>query len=380
MKLLFISQGVTVDDQRSYAAALSRACVGGAPLEVVNIPFLGVLRTQGWEALWWQIVECAKAFMPDIVFFQFFHGFDDRGADPTACLDGLCALKPKPLIFASLGDPYGFNFPFRRIPNRVLMSIARRGDAFFTTSLGELGEYLAANGVKNIVFLPHAHDDANFVTGGLGQDFDVAMVGSCLVTLRPHMLPWTLGNSLRRKYVARLLWKRYGKRFGLFGNGWRGYPCWQGPIGFRDQVRLFRSCRCVVDAPAPVTADYYASDRPFYIAGSGSPLVMQRIRGFERIFQDGVSAFYFDRLSEVTQACDRALSLDKSTRMRNQAETAKIVNGRQTFDQRVDTILSVAEALKANDVRLIRPWHFNGDFGKMSVEELGVVNWTRIVK
>jgi hypothetical protein len=66
--------------------------------------------------------------------------------------------------------------------------------------------------------------------------------------------------------------------------------------------------------------------------------------------------------------------------MRNQAETAKIVNGRQTFDQRVDTILSVAEALKANDVRLIRPWHFNGDFGKMSVEELGVVNWTRIVK
>ena len=380
MKLLFISQGVTVDDQRSYAAALARAHFGGAPLEVVNIPFLGVLRTQGWEALWLQIIERAKAFMPDIVFFQFFHGFDDRGVDPTVCLDGLCALKPKPLIFASLGALYGFNFPFRRIPNRVLMSIARRGDAFFTTSLGDLDWYLACNGVKNIVFLPHAHDDASFTDGDFGRDFDVAMVGSCAVTLRPNMLPWTLRNALQRKYVARLLWKRYGKRFGLFGNGWRGHPCWQGPIGFRDQVRLFRSCRCVVDAPAPVVADYYASDRPFYIAGSGSPLVMQRIRGFERIFQDGISAFYFDRLSEVTQACDRVLSLDEPTRMRNQAETTKIVNGRQTFDQRVDTILSVAEALKANDVRLIRPWHFNGDFGKMSVEELGVVNWSGIVK
>lgn len=375
MKLLFISQGVTVDDQRSYATALTRAHVGGVPLEVVNIPFLAVLRTQGWKALWRQIIERAGAFLPDIVFFQFFHGFDDHGVDPTACLDELRTLKTPPLIFASLGDPYGFNFPFRRIPNRVLMTIARRGDAFFTTSLGRLSEYLASEGVKNIVFLPHAHDDANFTDGDLGQDFDVAMVGSCAVTLHPKMLPWTLRNSLQRKYVARRLWKRYGNRFGLFGNGWSGHPCWKGPIGFRDQLRLFRSCRCVVDAPAPVMVDYYASDRPFYIAGSGSPLVMHRIRGVERIFQDGVSAFYFDRLSEVTQACDHALSLDETTRMRNRAETMKLVKGRQTFDQRVDTILSVSEALRANDVRLIRPWHFQGDFGKMSVEELGVVNW-----
>lgn len=375
MKLLFISQGVTADDQRSYASAWARARVGGVPLEVVNIPFLGVSRAQGWGALWRQIAEQAKAFLPDIVLFQFFHGFDDRGVDPTECLNELRALKTKPLIFASLGDLYGMTFPFRRLPNRALMTVAREGDAFFATSLGDLGKYLVSEGVKNVVFLPHAHDEANFSNGDFGRDFDVAMVGSCAVTLRPNLLPWILRNSFRRKYVARLLWKRYGKRFGLFGNGWRGYPCWQGPIGFRDQVRLFRSCRCVVDAPAPVTADYYASDRPFYIAGSGSTLVMQRMRGFERIFKDGISAFYFENLSNVTEACDRVLALDEPTRMRNRSETVELVRSRHTFDQRVDTILSVAEALKAGDMRLIRPWHFNEPFAGMDALACGVMNW-----
>ena len=169
--------------------------------------------------------------------------------------------------------------------------------------------------------------------------------------------------------------KSASPRFGLFGNGWRGHPCWQGPIGFREQVRLFRSCRAVVDAPAPIAVDYYASDRPFYIAGSGATLVMQKMRGFERIFQDGDSVFYFNRLADVTQACDRALAQDEPTRLKNRMATQDLVSTRHTFDKRIDTILSVAEALKSDDPSLIRPWHFNEPFGNMDMRARGVLNW-----
>lgn len=375
MKFLFLSQGHTSDDQRSYAAALKRYKFEGRPLEVENIPFLGVLSEGGWNALWRTVEDRAKEFQPDVIFFQFFHGFDDRGVDPRPCLHALRGLRCKPLIFASLGDPYATAFPFRRLPNHALMTIAREGDAFFSTSMGELGDYLVAQGVGNVVFLPHAYDEANFACGRVDADYDIAMVGSCAVTLRPKMFPWTLRNSLRRRYVANLLWRRYGRRFGLFGNGWKGHPAWQGPIGFREQLKLFRSCQCVVDAPAPVAAEYYASDRPFYVVGAGVPLVMQYVKGFDRIFKDGESAFYFERLSDVTSACERALSLPEGVRSCNKSKTCDLIASRHTFDKRVDTIISVAEALRANDVSVVRPWHFDEPFEGMNPSQRGILNW-----
>jgi hypothetical protein len=180
---------------------------------------------------------------------------------------------------------------------------------------------------------------------------------------------------MRRKIVADLLWKHYGDRFAVFGYGWRNHPACRGIIGFNSQVALFSKCKVAVDAPAPVRTDYYASDRPFYIAGSGTPLVMQRISGFDRIFKDGENVFYYNKLRDVVSACEHALSVDEAMRAINRDKMLKLIAERNTIDSRVDTIFSVAEALRMNDPHKIRPWHFQGDFSRMSIDELGIVNW-----
>ena len=378
MRLLLIAQANKVEDQAGYVRAFGRMPCVVNDGEMCVIPFLGVVKKSGWEGLWREILQSAEEFQPDLVYFQYFHGFEAGGVDPTVCLKGLRAVSSHPLIFVSLGDLYDTRWPFVRLPNRALIQLGRCADAFFTTSLGRVAEYLEQNGVRNIVFLPHANgEDISGADLSASQfdGIDVVMVGSCALTLHPKMCLWSARTWVKRLIIANALWRRYGKRFAVFGYGWGRHPAYRGPVGFNDQVALFRKCKVAVDAPAPVDVDYYASDRPFYIAGSGTPLVMQRIKGFNRIFKDGENAYYYDRLKDVVAACDRALSVDCKTADENRDKMLKLVAERNTIDKRVDTIFSVYEALRANDVRLVRPWHFNGDFSKMSNDELGVVNW-----
>jgi len=378
MRLLLIAQANKVEDQAGYVHAFGRSpfVAKGGAMRV--IPFLGVVKASGWEGLWREIVRTAEEFQPDLVFFQYFHGFDDRGVDPAACLAGLRAVASRPLVFVSLGDSYDTRWPFARRPNRVLMKIGRSADAFFTTSLGRVADFLAGNGIRNIVFLPHANGEdrsCGDLSAARFEGIDVVMIGSCSLTVRPKMCLWSLRTWLRRRVTANALWRRYGTRFAVFGHGWGRHPACRGTVGFNDQAALFRKCKVAVDSPAPVDVDYYASDRPFYIAGSGTPLVMQKIKGFDRIFRDGENAYYYDRLKDVVAACDRALSVDRKTADEKRDKMVKLVAERNTIDKRVDTIFSVCEAIRANDLRLIRPWHFNGDFREMSDAELGVVNW-----
>jgi len=375
MKLLFISQAHKPEDQGGFMRAFTRSPYIANGGEMRTIPFRGVIAEKGWNGLWKLIVDEARAFQPDIVFFQFFHGFDDNGVNPSECMNALRGLGSRPFVFASLGDQYDAKFPFVRLPNHVLMAIGREADAFFTTSLGRFAKYLVMNNIRNIVFLPHAFGDGFLMERKRGDErfsgLDVVMVGSCV----PGLKLWSLRTLIKRRIAVNALWRRFGNRFAVFGRGWGHHPACRGEIAFGDQVRLFASCKVAVDAPAPADVELYASDRPFYIAGSGAALAMGRIKGFERIFKEGEHVFYYDGLKDIVTACEKALSLNDDEREKNRLKMLELVKTRNMIDNRVDTIFSVAEALLADDVRKIRPWHFQGELNPMTMEELGVVNW-----
>ena len=391
MRILMLSQGRTVDDQPSFHHAFQHAESEGRRIEFRNIPYLGFAAEHGNAALWAEILRVNREFEPDVVFFQFFQHEclcgDIEGSDPTACILQLKAAENHPLIFGSQGDPFQPNRfrPWVRLPTRPMMAVVRNADAFFSTSMGTLADYWVRQGGRNVIFLPHAYANQNFdcmIEDRRGCEYDAVMVCSIgLSRVRP------LGSAIqvaKRWSDATALWRRYGKRFAVFGRGWQRHPAYKGVLSFRDQVAIYKSSRICVDACAPVSEMYYASDRPFFVAGSGSFLVQRYTPRFETMFQAGRHIEFATSTREVVSACDRLLNLEDNDADVRRTATLDLVRAHHCVAHRVDTIISVAEALRScrgkglsaeEAQREIRLWHFLPEIDIEKERQYAVRNW-----
>ncbi len=147
---------------------------------------------------------------------------------------------------------------------------------------------------------------------------------------------------------------------------------------------MFTDRRTVVDAPAQINYDYYTSDRAFFIAGSGSPLVMKYIPGLEKMLADSRHAYYAKSIAQIPETCCKILSLPEAVLQDRRVETLNLLKARHMIDNRVDTIVSVAEALQ--DCRLshvpadhvlngLRLWHFLPTVDFADIRRTAIVNW-----
>lgn len=353
MKVLFIAQGRTAQDQVGYDLAFR------AVADVRTIPWIGVVETCGWEGLWQEVLRQNDEFSPDLVFFQRFHS--GAPESPVRCIAALRQRKNHPLIFADLGDPfqpYWGHCWYRSFP-KAIVDLAREADVFFMSSLGRSANWLREHGGRRIELLPLAFSNYHFPdwTEPVCEypDFDVVMLGGICIQRR-HPIS-TLTHIHYRYDTAKRLLKRYGSRFGLFGGGWHGFSACQGTVGFRDQVNLFKRARICVDARPPIVDDYYCSNRPFYIAGSGSTLVQYYMPRLEELLEDGVHSHFVRRPQDLIKVCDDLLERDPVELRAIGLETQKFIQEHHTTDKRVDTILSYAEHLRDPSVPL-RLWHF----------------------
>lgn len=359
MRVLFVSQGGDEATQIGYDLAWRNAVSEGRKVEVRNIPWMGVVERDGWRALWDEIVRVNDKFAPDLIFFQRFHSGEPES--PRTCIAKLRQTKNHPLIFADLGDPfqpYFCRFWVRRFP-QAIVELAQDADIFFMSSLGSAAEWLRKKGARRVELLPLAFSNYHFPDWAEPvsehPDFDVVMLGGiCIQRRRPIS---TLTHIHYRYDTAKRLLQRYGKRFGLFGGGWRDFPACQGSVGFRDQVKLFKRARICVDARPPIVDDYYCSNRPFYIAGSGSTLVQYYMPRLEELLEEGVHSHFVRHPQDLIKVCDGLLGRNPAELRAIGRETQKFIQEHHTTDKRVDTIISYAEHLKDSSVPL-RLWHF----------------------
>jgi hypothetical protein len=386
MKILMLSQGRRIEDQSDFDAALRSAKTEGEAVELLNIPYIGYVEKHGGEAFYREVVRISKEFKPDLVFFQFFHSANP--GDPRPCVAEIRASRNRPLIFGSLGDPFNtgmLHFLGRPIP-KCTHQLASVADAFFSTSMGAVAETLAMSGVRNIVFLPHAYLTKQFPLPNLEykpeKKHDIVMVGSkCPVFTKRPLVGLTRG--LVRNAVVDMLAKRFGNRFSVFGGGWCG-PCAHGMVPFDNQIAAIASGRVSVDAPAPINVTYYASDRPFFIAGSGTPLVMRHVPRFEKLLRDGKNVFFAQSISEIPDVCAKVLEMGADELEQNRRDTIELVGTRHLIANRMDTLLSVYEALSkvrkgdlTADTALehLRLWHFLPDIDLADELRYAVRNW-----
>ena len=369
MKVLFLSQGRKIDDQIGYHRAFQNAQSIGRPVEIKNIPWIGYAETHGCNALWNEILRVNKEFVPDLVFFQRFHSPIKEG--PEKCIKELRKASNSPLIFGDLGDLFQpcLMKSWRRPIPRALREVVRLSDVFFTTSMGGLADYLLDLGAKRVALLPLAFSNYHFQDWDAplpaDYNYDVVMVGS-VPTIRKRYPLSSLHLRFDRKKTVDLLWKRYGRRFGLFGYGWKHHPAWRGVLPYKEQMKLYKSSRICVDAKPPYPNMYYGSNRPFYIAGSGSMLVQYHTPRFEQMLKSNEHSHFINDDSELISACDAILNKDPEELRRIGGSTMRFVQGHHTVDKRVDTIVSFAEALRdAPDMPVsemlakLRCWHFH---------------------
>lgn len=383
MNLLFLSQGYTVADQQGYHEAVLAAQTDGLISEYHNIPFLGHARANGWDGLWREVITRCRQVAFDLVFFQYFHGEIQSAG---ACLSQLKSLLHPPVIAASCGDSHTGKF-YARPPQRAFVELAAVSDVTFLTSMGSFAAYLASRGAKRLMFMPHAFSEVVFhyptdeILGAV-REFDVVFVGSSSHSRNP-LRWWVKRHEARRQKIVKQLYRRYGRRFGLFGYGWQGCPAWQGPIPFKEQQAAFWRGNLVVDARAPFDEMYYASDRPFYIAGSGIPLVQHFTPRFDSIFAPERNAYYVHNDTEVTKVCDRVLDMDAATRLQHARETLDLVRDRHLFRHRVrDMLLTcamVGEAKTNNRfdglADRVPMGHFLPEVDRAGERPYALVNW-----
>lgn len=357
MRLLFLSQGRTINDQISFHDSFKKATSNGEPIKFYNFPIKGFCEQHDGADVYKEILRLNRDFNPDVVFFQHFHGLNI--GSPIRCIEALRASANHPIIIGSAGDLFQQSLShlwIRRWPRNTL-DLAVHADAFFMTSMGSNANFLVRKGAKNVIFLPLAHIWQNFqdwnCPNPVKKIYDVVMIGSIDNRLKLRNPIGAKIHSAHRKALADALWKRYGSRFALFGNGWGNHPAALGPVPFNEQITALRQGVVSVDSIAPFPEVYYASNRPFIIAGSGTALVQYYTPRIDKLLQDGTHADFVASTDEMITACDRILNMDSRAREQRSEETVKYIFEHHTRLQRVDTIISTVEAIQQHRAGLV---------------------------
>lgn len=384
MKVLFFSQAIEKSDQPDFDASFRAAL---KDREFRNIPYLGYARKYGWKEFYKEVLRQNEDFCPDLIFFQFFHCQGGMGI--RECCKNLKEAKNKPLIFGSLGDLFytgPLKYLARPIP-KVTLELAQNADAMFSTSMGNVADELVKNGARNVIFLPHAFCPEHFPDWEVPffgvPKYNITMLGSKGKWITRSPLA-SFCNTWKRRYVARLLSAEFGSGFSVFGHGWEG-PSATGTIPFKEQLHIYKQSRVVVDSPAPILeTTYYASDRPFFMLASGTPMVYFYTPRFEKILKPDVHAKFVYNFNELVGACRQLSNIPRDVVDAKRSEIQAFVKERHMVANRVDTILSTAQAINAfrtgdidaaEALKRIRMWHFLPEVDMRKEYKYAIANW-----
>jgi len=334
MRLLFFVQGVTADDQIGFDDAFKTILAEGGISAYKAIPWLQYARDGEWETFFAKAESEVREFQPDIIYFQFFHY--KSCPDVTSFFAALRKETPRVIIAVSAGDAFAWSDWFGRKYPDGFLSAARAADVTFVTAMGKCADFLVQKGIKNIVLLPLGACQVRFKPKPVDitqykPDFDVVFIGGGGRWFRNHPLNFSFYSGLKRDIMVRLLQKRYGKKFGLYGKGWKGKTSWQGPVPFAQQLEVCRNSQVVFGGCPGIYQDYYASDRPFIQGVSGIPLVDWYVPRGDKLLRDQDHWYLVHDGDGMIRQIDRLLETDVADRLRKGAATADYIH--QKFSQ-----------------------------------------------
>jgi spore maturation protein CgeB len=190
--------------------------------------------------------------------------------------------------------------------------------------MGGVAGDLVRNGARRVTLMPNGYCQVRFNTdldpAQYDPEFDVVMIGNQWRNRNPTHFMFYARMQRYRQVAA--LFKRYGKRFGLFGQGWEGVPGALGPIAYDQQVAVMRRARVVVGAFPHSAMNYYTSDRAQIAMRSGIPYVEFYMPRMEKLHVDGEDWHLVRGIRGMLAQCNRLLHMDDSERLAMGANAA----------------------------------------------------------
>lgn len=342
LNLTVLFQGKVLEDKPGFHRGCERLVTSGHLSAYRAFPYRCLGSAREWAEYYEQVLEHMRATGSNALLCQYFHW--DPIPDPRPFLNRVALLSQRPIIATSCGDGFG---PALRPPPPSLTRACSVSDVSFVSSMGALSTKLQSAGAKRVTLMPLSACDERFAfdpnaDDSGNSDFDVVFIGSRPGGRNPtNHLFWS--GRKRIEAVSRLS-KRFGSRFGLFGNGWSGQASWQGPVGFADQVVTSQRGHVVYGGYPGSLCDYYASDRPFIQALSGRPIVDHWVPRVETLLSADSEWLLARDLDEAVASIDRLLG-DESLASRVGIGGATAVGERHMDSHRVSLIVSILSEL-----------------------------------
>ena len=341
MKLLSLLQGHRAEDQIGFHQSGTQLVHEGLLEDYRAVPFLGADCQPSQNPVFDKILETAKTLQPDFVFFQYFHF--RQIPDPTFLIQTLRQIIPCAVFFVSSGDSFGRLT--RRLPASLIQA-SRAVDLTFLSGMGYVADDLAKKGGKRIALMPHGFCPIRFPPGSgppttAPSDADVVCVASNYQVKNPFS--YLYRHKLSRVREIRILARRYGKRFALFGRGWKGFDGWQGPLPYERQGELFRGARVVVGGRPGGSMDYYLSDREFIAMASGTPFVEHWTPRVETLFRPGEHWYLYRNDQEMIRNIDKLLDDSSGAAQARAAKTEQYLRSKHSQYHRLKEMLRIAK-------------------------------------
>jgi len=345
LKLLSLLQGHHPEDQIGFHQSGAKLVQEGFLGDYHAVPFLAADQKPKNNPTYDTILEIAKKQKPDFIFFQHFHFH--RIPDPTVLIGALRRIVPEAVLFVSSGDSFG---RWTRPLPRSLIQASRAADLTFLSGMGYVADHLAKKGGKNISLMPHGFCPVRFpkktsLSPQPAVDWEVVCVASNYRVRNPFS--YLYQRKLARIREVQKLWRRYGKRFALFGKGWEGFPGWRGPLPYENQGDIFRSSRVVVGGHPGGGMDYYLSDREFIAMASGTPFVEYWTPRINTIFQDENHWYLYRDEAGMIQKIDRILEDSAGTFNSMAKSTEAYVRAKHSNYHRLKEMLRIAQKFSA---------------------------------
>src|SRR3972149_9593989 len=220
LRLLYLPLEYNVGDQSGPRSAFEELLSHGRLECYIAFPYVCEARQLGsWEAMLDRLYVAAVEFQPNAIYWHL----QTAGIVPTDFIRKVKNLSSKPVICQSTGDSYWK-------PPKSIVQLGREIDITFLSGTGMADAFRKA-GCKDVRLLPEPLDPTRFIKPWMPtneREFDVVMIANRIWSRNPFRI---MDGQKERVKIIRAFEKRFGKKFGLFGQGWEKISrCVQGPI------------------------------------------------------------------------------------------------------------------------------------------------------
>ena len=248
-----------------------------------------------------EILTLAREGEADLIVWMHTR---DLAVSPSV-VEELRGLPSAPVMLYWEGDSY---HPVYKPLPAAMLHIMAKCDTVFLPCGGPIVATLEAAGCSDVRYAPSCASASRFPPvwrPSPSFDWDVVMIGNKVHSLRPGR---TMPGARRRARLVRVLSRRYGSRFAVFGAGWRGKSA-MGSCRFDEQSDLYRRSTATVGVNNS-TYPYVFSNRLPIALASGIPLAYSRNPGFSEVFGPELDELFFGDAGEAVRRLDALVDGD----------------------------------------------------------------------